>query len=238
MKHIPVYSFCLLFILLSFRGTCQNKEWPLNRNAHRNLVGASGYGLKKGDYFYQNYWLGFNQFGYGVTDNFSINGAVELFSLFADISKEQYYTPGFILSPKFSIPVNPNKVNLSIGGLIAEVPDTDDFLDLGVLFGQITIGNMDRNFSLGLGFGFSEGAFVAEPSVTLAGNWRISKSLSLITENWWLPAIDVNFFTLGLRLMRKRLSWDFAILTVVNEEEQEEESRPIPVIGLLWSIVK
>ena len=228
----------LFFLLCPIWGISQNKntDWPINQYAHKNIVGSTGYGLKKGDFFFQNYLLGFNQFAYGVTDKFSIGGALELFSLGAEIEEEKYYTPGFAISPRFSIPVNPNKVNLSIGGLIAEIPDTDNFLDIGVLFGQITVGSPDRNFSFGFGFGFAEGEFVSEPAITIAGNWRLSKSISLMTENWIFPALDGGFYTLGVRWLRKRLSWDFAIVTVASEEEGENKGRPVPVIGILLMI--
>src|SRR5687767_1809845 len=57
--------------------------WSDNPQATRYFLAPNGYGLKRGEAYYQNVWIFFNQVSVGVTDNFSMGaGMVPLF-LFA-----------------------------------------------------------------------------------------------------------------------------------------------------------
>ena len=46
--------------------------WFENPQATRYFWAPNGYGLKKGEAYYQNVWIFFNQVSVGVTDNFSL----------------------------------------------------------------------------------------------------------------------------------------------------------------------
>src|SRR5665811_603994 len=52
------------------------KYWFGNPQSTRYFWSPNGYGLKKGEGYYQNIWVLWNQFAYGVTDNFSIGGGI------------------------------------------------------------------------------------------------------------------------------------------------------------------
>lgn len=55
-------------------------HWFENPQATRYFFSPNGFGLKKGEAYYQNVWVLFNQFSIGVTNNFSIGaGFVPLF---------------------------------------------------------------------------------------------------------------------------------------------------------------
>ena len=52
------------------------KFWFENPQASRYFFSGNGYGLKKGEAYYQNVWVLFNQFSFGVTDNFSVGAGI------------------------------------------------------------------------------------------------------------------------------------------------------------------
>jgi len=89
--------------------------WHHNIQSARYFWAPNGYGLKKGEGYYQNYWVLFNQISYGFTDNFSVGvGMLPLF-VFGGTP-----TPVWI-TPKFSVPIVKNKINMGVGGLFGVV---------------------------------------------------------------------------------------------------------------------
>src|SRR6188474_1353815 len=89
--------------------------WFENPQSTRYFWQPNGYGLKKGEAYYQNVWIFFNQVSYGVTDNFLIGAGMVPAFLFAGAP-----TPVWI-TPKFSIPVVKDKLNVGVGGLMGTV---------------------------------------------------------------------------------------------------------------------
>lgn len=72
-------------------------------------------GVPKGRGYYQNTWIFFNQFSYGVTDNFSIAAGLIPGFLF------KTYTPMWIV-PSISIPVAKDKFSIGASFLFLFVP--------------------------------------------------------------------------------------------------------------------
>jgi len=89
--------------------------WFENPQSTRYFWQPNGYGLRKGEAYYQNVWIFFNQFSYGVTDNFLIGAGIVPLFLFAGTS-----TPVWI-TPKLSIPIVKDKFNVGVGGLMGTV---------------------------------------------------------------------------------------------------------------------
>lgn len=198
--------------------------WFENPSSTRNLFSPNGYGLRKGEGYYQNFLLFWNQVSYGITDNFTIGAGIEAVSLLAT------GRPIFLITPKFSIPIEENKFNLGIGGLVLNIPFEDDNTFVGTLYGVATLGSRDINASIGLGFGFIDGEFSSTPVVTLSGNYRVSEGFGFVTDNWIIPDGGV-ITTFGGRLIRESISWDFALGMVVSDGFTE--LIPIPLIGIL-----
>ena len=60
--------------------------WLPNPQSTRYFWAPNGYGLNKGEAYYQNIWIFYNQFSWGITNNFSMSaGTIPLF-LFAGTS--------------------------------------------------------------------------------------------------------------------------------------------------------
>lgn len=109
-----------------------------NPHATRYLFGPNGYGLRKGEGYYSNTWIFFNQLSYGFTDNFTVGaGVIPLFCLPAP--RRRSGSP-----PKFSIPVKKDVVNLGVGGLFATVLGGEDVGTFGIAYGQLTLGSRPK----------------------------------------------------------------------------------------------
>ncbi|MFC0261787.1 hypothetical protein [Fontibacter flavus] len=154
------------------------KLWFENPQSTRYFFAPNGYGIKRGEAYYQNVWIFFNQFTFGVSDNFSFSvGTVPLF-LFAGAS-----TPVWV-NPKVSIPIVKDKYNLGAGALVGTVIGEGGAF--GILYGVNTFGNKDQNITLGLGWGFADGGIANSPTITISGMTRVGPRGYLLTENYIL----------------------------------------------------
>ncbi|MEX2592718.1 MAG: hypothetical protein WD426_08085 [Anditalea sp.] len=182
------------------------KYWFENPQASRYFWSPNGYGLKKGEWYYQNVWIFFNQVSTGVTNNFSIGAGIVPLFLFSGAS-----TPVWI-TPKLSLPVIEDKLNLGAGGLLGAVIGEQNS-GFGILYGLSTFGSKDRNMTLGLGWGYVSGEIANRPTITLSGMVRTGARGYFLTENYYIHSGD---FTLGLisaggRRIIKNVGLDFGL---------------------------
>ncbi|MFM7544050.1 MAG: hypothetical protein ACKO5I_05415 [Ignavibacteria bacterium] len=182
--------------------------WFPNPNETRYLYAPSAFNLKKGEGYYQNTYLFINSFNYGFTDNFSFGVGFEFLSTFGSFGGD--FNPIFFLTPKYSMQVSEN-LRVGIGVLYGNVSDLVG--GFGVGYGLATYGNPEHNATLGLGFGFFDGDFSTDPVITISGMTRISRRISLVTENWFFPA-DVyrGILTYGIRFFGESMSVDLALI--------------------------
>ena len=153
-------------------------------NANRYLLSPSGYGLRKGQAYYENIFIAFNSFTFGVTDRFTLTLGAEVFTLLLSGDNPILY-----ISPRVNFPFDDQYETGSFSaGVIYFTLPTDDFSGIGLAQGAITFGNKNNNITLGAGFGFSsesdfdDGAFMFNVSATQ----RISRKLSFVTDNFIL----------------------------------------------------
>ena len=90
----------------------QGRFWYPNLQATRYFFAPNGYGLKKGEAYYQNVWIFFNQFSVGIVDYFSIGAGFVPTFLFGGAP-----TPVWIV-PKVSVPIIKDKLNFTIGNSV------------------------------------------------------------------------------------------------------------------------
>jgi len=186
----------------------EGEVWFANPQSTRYFWAPNGYGLKKGEGYYQNIYVFWNQFSVGVTDFFSLGGGLIPLFLFGES------TPVFIV-PKFSIPIDPNKLNLGIGALLGTVFGESD-ASFGLVYGLSTFGSPDNNLSVGLGYGFAGGDWASSPLINVSGMFRTGKRGYFITENYYID----NFVLIGLggRWIIKKASLDFMFGIPVGED--------------------
>lgn len=181
--------------------------WFEHPQSTRYLWAPNGYGLKKGEGYYQNIWVLFNQFSVGVTDRISLGGGMIPLFLFAGAP-----TPAWI-TPKISVPLKENRINIGAGGLFGGVIGLEE-TGFGVLYGTLTVGGRDRNLSLGMGYGYAGGSWAYYPAISLSAMIRTGPRGYILTENYYLGGDGSNFLLLsigGRRIIRKT-GLDFGLL--------------------------
>jgi len=186
--------------------------WSENPQATRYFWAPNGYGLKKGEGYYQNVWILFNQFAVGVTDHFSLGGGIVPAFLFAGAP-----TPVWI-TPKVSIPVVENKFNLGagvLGGLVIGEENSS----FGIFYGITTFGSRDKHISIGLGYGFAGGQFANLPVVNISGMTRIGKKGYFMSENYYIPATpSLLLLSFGGRSILNSIGLDYGLFIPVSDD--------------------
>jgi hypothetical protein len=197
--------------------------WFPNPQATRYFWSPNGYGLKKGEGYYQNIWVLWNQFAYGVTDNFSVGGGVIPLFLFAGAPTPVFGTM------KLSLPLENEKLNIGFGGIFGTVLGESE-TGIGILYGISTFGTPDNNVSFGLGYGYAFGELAESPMININGMFRISSRAYFITENYYINAggDGVVMLSLGGRWIIKKAALDFALVMPVFDVS---EFIAIPLLG-------
>ncbi len=191
----------------------EGELWFDNPQSTRYFWAPNGFGLKKGEGYYQNIWVLWNQFAYGVTDNFSVGGAIVPLFLFGGLP-----TPVFI-SPKISIPVAKDKFNIGAGALIGTVVGEIE-TGFGILYGVSTLGSPEKNLSLSMGYGFSGGDWASSPLVNISGMIRLSPKWYFLTENYYLgfSGESAGIISAGARWIIKKAALDFGLFAPIGAE--------------------
>jgi hypothetical protein len=188
------------------------KYWFNNPHATRYLHGPSAFNLKKGEGYYKNTMLIMNSFNYGITDNISIGGGIELISTFGSILTESF-NPIFFITPKVSYKVA-NNIHAGAGVIYVNVPGfLEDRTGMGIAYGIGTYGTEEYNMTAGVGYGFIQGTLANNPVLTLSGMARISRRTALVTESWFIPMDGYNgMHTYGIRFLAEKTAIDLAFI--------------------------
>lgn len=202
----------------------EGRLWFENPQATRYFWAPNGYGLKKGEGNYQNIYVLWNQFSIGVTDNFSVGAGVIPLFLFDGAP-----TPVFV-TPKISIPIKKDKINLGAGVLAGTILG-EDFDSFGLLYGLSTFGSRDKNVSVGLAYGFAGGEWANSPLVNVSSLIRASNRMYFVTENYILPFDEASGVVIGLggRWIIKKAALDFMLGIPVIEDMGAFLA--VPIIG-------
>jgi len=188
------------------------KLWFANPQSTRYFWSPNGYGLRKGEGYYQNIWVLWNQFSYGVTNNFSIGAGIIPIFLFGAP------TPVFA-TVKFSIPVVHDKINIAAGAIAGTVLGEAE-TGFGIIYGLSTFGSHDANVTVGLGYGFAAGEWTKTPLININGMFRVSSKGYVITENYIISAggESVVILSLGGRSIIKRAALDYGLFMPISSE--------------------
>lgn len=180
--------------------------WLPNPQSSRYFWAPNGYGLAKGEAYFQNIWVLYNQVSYGISNNFSIGaGMVPLF-LFSGTA-----TPFWIV-PKFSFPLQKDKFNLGAGAFLGTVLGEDTGV-FGLLYGTATIGSRDKNFSFGMAYGFIQDEWADIPVFNLSTMQRIGPKGYFISENYIISAEGETgaMLSAGGRSIIRRIGLDYSL---------------------------
>jgi hypothetical protein len=188
--------------------------WFDNPLATRFYWSANGYGLRKGEGYYQNAWVFFNQFSVGLSDNISLGGGLMPLFLLGGTP-----TPVWI-SPKISIPISRDKFNLGTGVLLGTVIGEQN-ATFGLIYGITTFGSKDKNVSIGMGYGILDGQFSTLPAISFSTMIRTGRRGYFISENYLIPSDPTVFLlSFGGRSVLPKIGIDYGLfMPLYNEME-------------------
>ena len=187
--------------------------WFPNPNETRLFFAPTARCLKGGEGYFADYYLFFPMLAYGITDNITIAGGASIFP-WIGIEHNIFY-----IMPKIGFSISTN-FNLATGALIVKPPEFDDETEpvVGICYGVGTFGSANSNLTLGMGFGYVDWEFDDTPLVMFGGQHRISRRLSLVTENWLSPGFDQPLVSLGFRFFGEKLSVDLGFINTIGDD--------------------
>lgn len=220
----------------------KGKYWFKDPQSTRYFWSPNGYGLEQGEVYYQNVWVLYNQFAAGVTDYFSLSlGVLPLF-LLHDGSSPVWITP------KFSIPVIHDKINIGAGILAGTAikSDQDALLELddtnifGILYGLITFGSPNINLSIGVGYGFTEDSWAKTRFINVNGMIRTGPRGYIITENYFMNMKDgfIMIAMFGGRRIINKIALDYGLFIPIKTTYFNSGIVVIPWLGITIPISK
>ena len=184
------------------------KYWFPNPNCSRLFFAPTGRMLKQGEGYFADYFIFFPTVTFGITDNFTLGGG---FSILPGADLDEQI---LLLTPKVGIKTS-IKMDLAIGALIVKLPESTS---AGILYGVSTFGSLDKSVTFGLGYGYFEDELADKPVIVAGGEYRTSRNISLVTENWLVPEKDTPILSFGLRFFGEKLSADFALIFPLEDE--------------------
>lgn len=194
-----------------------------NPHVSRYFFSPSGVPIKKGTGYYRNILFTTNYVNYGITEKLSLGGGFEFISTVIG-------APIWYLTPKLGFNVSEN-IHAAGGLFIAGIGISAGALGYGVL----TVGKTDSNFSIGTGYGFFGGDALDYPVFMLSGTHRISNSLALITENYFLSIKSEEIIYLGIHgiriLFSEKDSVDIGVVFRTISENDISLLRIFPYLG-------
>lgn len=167
----------------------RHPTWGYVGNGTRVFFAPTARNLQAGEGYAQTIDLFLLGVNYGLTDNFSVG---LLASAIPGIGLGNQFVA---ITPKVSFPVS-KTLSVGAGVLYARIPNFDSEFNgygAGVAYGLATVGSADNNLTFGLGYGFTGGntdeqGFGKSPVAVLSGATRVSKRLSLMSENYLITS--------------------------------------------------
>lgn len=204
----------------------QGEYWFENPHTTRYFFQPNAYGLRRGEGYYQNTWIFFNQVSYGVSNNFTIGAGMIPIFLFGGAASP------FWITPRVTVPIVKDKFNISTGAFIGTVLGEDTDGPFGIAYGNASVGSRDRNLTVGIGYGFAGGEWSDTPALSLSGMVRVSKKFAFMIENFFIDAGDETaaLSFVGGRFIGKKIAVDAALVIPVSE--LEDTFVAIPWLGL------
>ncbi len=201
--------------------------WPRDPNRTRYLYSPSGFMLRRGEGYLSQTALIITSVGYGLTDWATLLAGTVLPWVFFDPS-----TMPFILAVKAGGSPSPH-LHLAGGFQTLVIPGVSELPAVGFLFGTVTLGTEDLHLGVSAGppFALSHGTSqLGKAVVSVSGNWRVARSVALVSENWFVP-VDHTTKVVGsaaIRFIGERLGVDAGFLFF------QGTSVPIPWLDFTW----
>ncbi len=189
------------------------------------FINGSAYGPPAGSGYYATTLLMFHQAGVGLSDNFSMRGAV-IFDI------EDFNFPTWT-APKISFPVKQHVLQVALEGVLGRGFATfnengeDDFAGLQLL---ATVGPRTTNLTVGGGVAWINGRWSRQPFFSLSGAFQFRPRVALISENYIFRLYGSSAVTsgFGMRIYGRRANLDLGLLLT----REEYYVYAFPLLGL------
>ena len=200
--------------------------WPRDPNRTRYLYSPSGFMLRQGEGYVSQTELILTTVGYGLTDWLTVQAGTVLPWVFFDPS-----TMPFVLALKAG--GSPSEyVHLAAGFQAFTIPGLGTGT-AGLLFGTVTLGTEDLHLGVSAGPPFAIGSGTSELGkvvVSVSGNWRVARSIALVSENWFVQ-VEGSTEVVGsaaVRFIGERLGVDAGFLFAKGA------TVPVPWLDFTW----
>jgi hypothetical protein len=236
--HIPRFLIRTIEIEESTLRSERGEFWFEDVSRTRYLFGPSALMLRGGQAYFSQKELVVSEFGYGISDNFTVLAGAIPFA---------WFIPGaglnFLVGAKVGMPVG-GSVHLAAGFDTLVILFNGVSVTSGFVFGTATIAENNWHLSLSAGypvaFNFQLGEFATTaPIVTVSGNLRLSQNFGLVSENWIvLPpsagADPVLADGLSVRFLGERFSVDVGAVLLWTPGQPLFIPFPIPWLDFTY----
>lgn len=191
--------------------------WFPDPNRTRLFFAPTARMLAQGEGYFSDSYLLLLTFAGGVSPRFTMGGGLSI------IPSTNPQNNIFYLTPKVGLVETPN-FGLAAGALIGfagfEGIDTKD-RSFGILYGVGSVGSGDSHLDFGAGWGYAGGRISGDPALMVGGATRVSRRVSLLTENYYVPAIsDQALISYGFRFFGEKLSVDLAFANLIGKNTE------------------
>ena len=227
-----------IFKMTEFEGLVkEGKLYRTDPNKSMYLFAPSAFPIETGNKYCRDFCVFFPSINYGMNDIISLQAG---FIWVPSLEINDIPLIGSIKATVFQ----KDKFGLAGGAMYVRIPDfsegDDDFNTSGgggFIFASGTYGDRFNHGSLlvGWGYGHSDGDWelMDRPIIVLAGNFRVSNTIAIVTENWFPPDLEFNQFPFMVagRFFGKRIAVDIGGIFIIDALS---EGLPIPIINFTY----
>lgn len=193
-------------------------------NQTRLLFSPTARSLRSGQGYIAFYEIFFGFAAIGIADRFTLAGG----ATFIPGTEQLLY-----LAPKVTLVQTPG---YSVAAGAWGITTTSGEGTAGILYGVGTLGQSERAATFGVGYAFADGDFSSSPLLMLGGEWQVSNSLKLVSENYVLPQVEDGLFvSAGVRFFGRNLAADFALLMAPTLLDDIDGWPFIPWVGFAYN---
>ena len=179
------------------RADGSTEYWFPNANTTRLFFAPTGRTLERGEGYFASHEVILGSVAVGLTDRVTMGGGSFI------VPNSQFW----FVTPKVGL-VRGEKVNVSVGMLLGGVGDETG----GIGFASGTYGGENSNVTFAIGNAFAGTKLAKSQVYMLGGERRVSRRLSLVTENYVLPGLAKPLVSYGARILGEKLSVDLAFI--------------------------
>jgi hypothetical protein len=172
-----------------------------NPHSTRLFFAPTGEMLKAGQAYFQDTYIFLIGGSFGLTNNITLGGGI---SILPGASEQLFY-----FTPKVGFELSKN-MKVAVGTLLMGTTGSGD--RMGIHYAVGTLGSADGGVTGGIGYGYAGSGVAHKPIFVLGAQKRVSRSFSLVTENWFPPDSDP-FLSFGGRFFGENLAVDLALIS-------------------------